>query len=123
MPDQIMTAIAAALAGKTADAVFSGSKDAFSALVRLIQGRFTRDDRARATLESARKAPDDPAALEALAREVDRLAAVDREVSSRISQLGPLVAPGSVVNTVTGTVNGPVFQARDIQGGIHISNP
>ena len=123
MPDQIMTAIAAALAGKTADEVFSGGKDAFTALVRLIRERFSHDDKARKTLESAQNAPDDPAAVDALARELDRLASVDPEVGRQISRLGSLVAPGSVLNMVTGPVNGgTVVQMRDVHGGIHIGN-
>jgi hypothetical protein len=53
MPDQIMTAIVDALAGKTADAMFGGGKEAFTALVSLIRERFSHDDKARKALESA----------------------------------------------------------------------
>ncbi len=123
MPDEIMSAIAAALAGKTADAVFSGSKEAFSGLVRLIRQRFGHDDKARKVLKSAQHAPDDPAAIDALTRELDRLASSDPEIARQISQLRTAVTQGRVMNTVAGSVNhGIVVQARDIDGGIHIGN-
>jgi transposase len=123
MPDQIMTAIAVALAGKTADTVFSGGKEAFTALARLIRERFGRDDKERKVLESAQNAPDDPAALDALTQELDRLASMDPEIAEKISQLRSLVAQGSVQNMVTGTVkDSTVIQTRDNYGGIHIGN-
>lgn len=121
MPDEIMTAIAAALAGKTADAVFSGSKEAFTGLVRLIRQRFGHDDKACKVLKSAQHSPDDPAAMDTLARELDRLVSSDPEIARQISQLRTVVTQGRVLNTVTGSVNGgTVVQARDINGGIHI---
>jgi hypothetical protein len=122
MADQIVTAIAVALAGKTADTVFSGGKEAFTALARLIRERFSTDDTARKALESAQNAPDDPAALDALTWELDRLASMDPEIARQISQLRFLGAQGGVVNMVTGTVKGPVIQTRDNYGGIHIGN-
>jgi hypothetical protein len=123
VPDEIMTAIAVALAGKTADAVFSGSKEAFAGLVRLLRQRFGHDDKARKVLKSAQHAPDDPAAIDALARELDRLASSDPEIARQVSQLRTSVAQGRVLNMVTGSVNhGIVIQARDIDGGIHIGN-
>jgi hypothetical protein len=123
MPDQIMTAVAVALAGKAADTMFSGGRDAFTALARLIRERFGTDDKARKALEAAQNAPDDPATLEALTREVDRLASMDPEIARQISQLRPLVTQGDVLNMVTGTVqNGSVIQTRDNYGGIHIGN-
>jgi hypothetical protein len=116
-----MTAIAAALAGKTADAVFSGSKEAFTGLVRLIRQRFGHDDKACKVLKSAQHSPDDPAAMDTLARELDRLVSSDPEIARQISQLRTVVTQGRVLNTVTGSVNGgTVVQARDINGGIHI---
>lgn len=123
MPDEIMTAIAVALAGKSADAVFSGGKEAFTVLVRLIRERFGHDDKARKALESAQNDPNDPAAVDALTRELDRLASADPEIARKISQLRTVAARGSVLNMVTGSVNGgTVIQARDIDGGIHIGN-
>jgi hypothetical protein len=123
MPDQIMTAIAVALAGKTADTVFSGGKESFAALARLIRERFGRDDKAKKALESAQNAPENPAALNALAQELDRLASMDPEIAEKIGQLRPLVAYGSVRNMVTGMVkDSTVIQTRDNHGGIHIDN-
>ena len=123
MSDQIMTAIAVALAGKTTDTVFSGGKEAFTALLRLIRERFGTDAKAREALESAQKAPDDPIALDTLTRELVRLASTHPEIAGLISQLRFPVAQGGVLNMVTGTVqNGPVIQTRDNYGGIHIGN-
>jgi hypothetical protein len=123
MSDQIMTAIAVALAGKTADTMFSGSKDALTALARLIRERFGHDDKAQKVLESAQKAPDDPAELEALTRELDRLASMDPVIAKEISQLRSLVVHGSVQNIVTGaTKDSTIIQTRDNYGGIHIGN-
>lgn len=123
MPDQIMTAIAVALAGKTADTAFTGGKEAFTALARLIRERFGRDDKTRNALESAQNAPDNPAALNILTQELDRLASMDPEIARQISQLRSLVAQGSVLNTVIGPVkDSTVIQTRDNYGGIHIGN-
>jgi hypothetical protein len=123
MPDQIMTAIAVALAGKTADTVFSGGKETFTALARLIRERFGRDDKAQEALKSAQNTPDNPAALDALTQELDRLASMDPEIAEKISQLRSLIVHGSVQNMVTGTVkDSTVIQTRDNYGGIHIGN-
>jgi hypothetical protein len=123
MPDQIVTAIAVALAGKSADTLFSGGKEAFTALARLIRERFGTDDKTRKALESAQNAPDDPATLDALARELDRLASMDPEIARQISLLRFLGTQGDVVNIVTGTVkHGSVIQTRDNYGGIHIGD-
>ncbi len=119
MPDQIMTAVAVALAGKATEAMFGGARDAFTALVRLVRERFGRDEDARRALESAENAPHDPAAVAALARELARVASADLGFDAEIRDLWPRIAAGGeVVNMVTGKVNGPVIQARDVQGGI-----
>ena len=118
MPDQTTTAIAVALASRAAEAAFGGAKDAFTALVRLIRERFSRDENARKALDSATKAPRDPAAVAALAGALDRLASEDPEFAARMRQLWRQVTPEGNVTNFIGTANGPVVQGRDF-GDIH----
>jgi hypothetical protein len=119
MPDQIMTAIAVALASKTAETVFGGAKDAFTTLARLVRERFSHDENARKALDSAKNAPHDPAAVAALVEALDRLASADPEFAIQIRHLWHQFAlEGNVMNSI-GSSKGPAVQARDIHGDIH----
>lgn len=111
MPDPIMMAIAGAVAGKTAEVAFKGGRKAYDALVALVKRRFAKEPSAQAALEAAEADPE--ANTERLATALELVAASDPEFDSRLRQAGePLISagPGSIVNVVSGTVNGDSFQ-------------
>lgn len=124
MPDQIMTQIAGAVAAKAAEAALGGGKKAVTALIRLVRERFRNDSEAQEALEAAELRPSDATTVADLAQALNRLATEDPGFDAEIRELwAHAVTEGDVVNTITGTVNGPAIQARDIQGGIHFNNP
>jgi hypothetical protein len=128
MADPIMTSIAAALAGKAAEAAMNGGKAAWGELVRLVRTRFGRDKVAVEVLERAESGAEDPASVMALAQELEQIAAADSGFRTRLLALWPVASAelsaedGGVVNSNTGTVAGHLIQARDlhIEGGLHL---
>jgi hypothetical protein len=130
MPDPVLSSVAAAVAGKAAEAAVQGGKDACAALVRLIRDRFRRDKAAAAALEVARGDPADEPAVAALAQALERLAAADGDFAARIRELWPraaaelAAAADGVVNSATGSVGGHLMQARDVrvEGGLHFGD-
>jgi hypothetical protein len=130
MADEITTALAAALAGKAAEAALGGARDAWNTLVRLIRQRFARDDAAAAALEAAQAQPEDQSAVQELSRALGRVAAADPGFAQRVRTLWPLASAelsardGGVVNVATGTIGGHLIQARDlhVQGGMHLGD-
>ncbi|MFF4874939.1 hypothetical protein [Micromonospora sp. NPDC000668] len=61
---------------------------------------------------------------ELLDRESRRDGAFEAELRARWSQVEATIAEGTggVANSVSGDVYGPVVQARDIHGGIHLGD-
>ena len=123
MPDQLVLAVATALAAKGAEVLFSGGRDAVGALYRMVRSRFGEGTEESAALEAAVVDPDDYDRQAVLADALARTMAVDpafdaavraewRSVQARLS-----VAPGDVTNEFSGTA-GKVVQARDISGDI-----
>ncbi|MGD0062604.1 MAG: hypothetical protein ABSB76_04080 [Streptosporangiaceae bacterium] len=130
MPDPIISAVAAAVAGKAAEAAMQAGQEACAALVRLVRDRLGRDKKAATALEAAGRHPEDEAALADLARALERLAAADGDFASRLRELWSraaaelTVSQGSVVNSATGSVGGHLMQARDVQveGGLQFGD-
>ncbi len=119
--DELTLAVAAAIAGPVATAVVGEGRKALAALVRLVKERFAREPAAQAALEAAECEPQDEERITRLAAALDLIAARDEVFAKRVRTLGHAVASpsrDSVVNTVSGRVNGQVLQARDISGTI-----
>lgn len=125
MADPVMSSVAAAVAGKAAEAAVQGGRVACAALVKIVRERCHRDKRASEALEAACSAPAE-AAIAELTWALERLAAADPVFVSQLRDLWPRVTielsdDSSVINSVTGSVGGHLLQARDvhIEGGLH----
>lgn len=113
MPEPILVAIAAALAGKSVGSLYD-----------LVKRKFAARREATAALEAAAGAAPDSPEVAALSEHLAEAASADPEFASALqvswSQLS--ARDDGVVNQVSGTtVHGTVIQARDIQGGISFS--
>jgi hypothetical protein len=130
MADEIMMAVASALAGKAAEAAVEGARGAWDALVRLVRGRFGRDRGAAAALEAAQAQPTDQAAVRELGQALERVASADSSFAEQVRALWPDASAelsardGGVLNVSTGTVGGHLIQARDlrIEGGLSLGD-
>jgi hypothetical protein len=130
MADEIMMAVAAALAGKAAEAAVEGARGAWDALVRLVRGRFGRDRGAAAALKAAQAQPMDQAAVRELGQALERVALADPSFAEQVRALWPHASAelsardGGVVNVSTGAVGGHLIQARDlrIEGGLNLGD-
>jgi hypothetical protein len=130
MPDPVMSSVAAAVAGKAAEAAWESGKTACAALIRFVRERFSRDEHAVAVLEAADDNPGDEASVGGLAFELSRLAAADADFAARVQELWPQASvelsagDSGVVNSSTGSVGGHLIQARDlhIDGGLHLGD-
>lgn len=131
MAEELMLAVASALAGKAAEAAFQGARGAWGALVRLVRERFACDDRdAVAALEAVRERPRDEAVVRELAAALSRIAGVDTGFAAELRALWPQArvelsaTGGGVANSSSGTVGGHLVQARDlhVQGGLHLGD-
>ncbi len=128
MADEIMMAVASALAGKVAQDAVGGARGAWEALVRLVRDRFAHDKAASAVLEAASARPTDPVAVHELGQALERVAIVDPGFADQVRALWPRASAelsatsGGVLNVSTGTVSGHLVQARDlhIEGGLHL---
>jgi len=125
--DEIMMAVASALAGKVAEAAVGGMRGAWEALVRLVRDRFAHDEVASAALTTAQLRPTDQLAV----RELGDVGIADPGFAEQVRALWSQVSAelsatsGGVLNVSTGTVSGHLIQARDlhIQGGLHLGAP
>lgn len=130
MSDPIISSVAAAVAGKAAEAAIQGGKTACAALIKLVRERFSRDKEATAALETAYGNPADTAAVAGLELVLERLVLADADFDAQIRELWPQAAAelsaseGGVVNSATGSVGGHLMQARDVQveGGLHFGD-
>lgn len=131
MADEIMMAVAAALAGKVAEAAVGGARGAWEALVRLVRDRFAHDEVASAALAAADARPTDQVAVRELGQALERVGTADPSFAEQVRAMWPQasrelsVTHGGVLNVSTGTVSGHMIQARDlhIEGGLHLGNP
>jgi hypothetical protein len=111
MPEPVLVSIAAALAGKTVMSLYD-----------LVKKKFGARAEAKAVLEAAEGAAPDSAEVKALAVELERTAAGDREFSEELRSLWASTQQhadnGAVNNQISGNVSGKVVQARDIEGNV-----
>ena len=126
--DPIMLSIASVLAGKAAEAAAEGGKNAWGALVRLVRARLGGDKAAAGALEAACAQPNDLVVVRVLALALERIAAADAAFGAQVHELWPSALTelsaqeGGTVNSNTGTVGGPLLQARDlhVKGGLFL---
>ncbi|GHJ17783.1 hypothetical protein [Micromonospora sp. AKA38] len=125
MEDQIVLAVATALATKGAEALGVGARSAIGSLLSLVRGRFGAGTRESAVLDAAMAHPQErwrhaalaSALADAMARDPSFTAALDDEWR-RLARAGVVAVQGQVVNHFSGTA-GKVVQARDVQGDIN----
>ncbi|WBB73062.1 hypothetical protein O7602_25770 [Micromonospora sp. WMMD1128] len=125
MDDQIVLAVATALATKGAEALGVGARSAIGSLFSLVRGRFGSGTRESAVLDAAITHPQErwrhaalaSALADVMARDPNFAAALDDEWR-RLARTGVVAVQGQVVNHFSGTA-GKVVQARDIQGDIN----
>ncbi|MFC3522033.1 hypothetical protein ACFONH_22150 [Streptomonospora nanhaiensis] len=122
MVDQVLIAIAAAVAGKAVEPFTEGAVDLLRRLRGAVIARFRRDPEPHAALEAAQIDYDDTEAVAALAAHIGAAAEHDPGLRRLVEELRPYFTSGGpeVVNTVVGEVSGNVVQARDIVGGIDL---
>ncbi|NMO56707.1 hypothetical protein HH310_36730 [Actinoplanes sp. TBRC 11911] len=127
--EDIFAAVALTLATNAAEALTEGGKAAFAALAGLIKRRFRGRGSAQAALVEAEADPADDTRIESLREELARAAAEDPRFDQELRRLWRDLAPaltagtGGVINNVSGSVEGNVVQARDVQGGISFGDP
>ncbi|WP_326943238.1 hypothetical protein OG439_24665 [Amycolatopsis sp. NBC_01307] len=114
MPEPILVAIAAALAGKSA-----------TSLYELVKRKFAKDPAATQALEAAVAAPDDSQPAEALAERLHEAESNDDEFADALREEWRKLPEdktthGGVHNQVTGNVSGKVVQAGDVRGNINL---
>ncbi|WP_024804447.1 hypothetical protein [Nocardia sp. BMG51109] len=113
MPDPILVAIAAALAGKGVGNLYD-----------LVREKFAGRSEAKAALEAARDADAESPQVEVLSEELARTEREDPQFSAELRALWQEISVAQradrdgVVNQISGDVSGKVVQARDIEGGI-----
>lgn len=111
MPEPVLVAIAAALAGKAATSLYELVKRKLSA----------RAGATEALTAAEGAAPESPAVV-ALAHELERAERDDpgfaTELRAEWATVSQQADRGGVANQITGPVTGNVVQARDIEGGV-----
>ncbi|WP_432825702.1 hypothetical protein [Dactylosporangium sp. CA-092794] len=121
---QVLTAIAVTLATKAAEGLAAGGRAAFQALARLVRSRFEGLASAQAALGDAEADPAGASRIEALREALAQAIADDPTFEAELRNLWQDLSPhinasdGAVINSISGTVDGNVVQARDVQGGI-----
>ncbi|SCE72712.1 hypothetical protein GA0070216_101604 [Micromonospora matsumotoense] len=128
MDDPILTAIAVALSTRAVEGLTDAGREALASLMHLVRRKATGHRELRASLVAEPTSPEgDDRAVElrralgdAAARDPD----FDQELRRRWATFQQAtVRADAVTNTVSGQVTGPVVQARDISGGVHVGLP
>jgi hypothetical protein len=123
VPDELVTAVAATVATKGAEALVAGGRSALAAMVRLIRDHFGRGTPEAATLQAAMEHPDErerrAALAEALAQAFSTDSTFVQQVLAHWEKASTDLAAdhGAVVNNFSGSAE-RVVQARDIIGDI-----
>jgi len=129
MPDPVLVAIAAALAGKAAVTVASSGASALRSMFDLVKRKFAAEPGAANALEAARAEPEDSERIDALTRALEEATRRDPQFAEQLRALWGEARSeqradrGGVINEVSGTVGGHVVQARDITGGVSFGEP
>jgi len=110
MPEPILVAISAALAGK-----------AITSFYDFVRTRISGRRQAVAALEAAEGKPQESPEVQALAAELETITAEDPRFAAELRERWNSVQhaeTGGVINEISGNVSGKVVQARDITGNI-----
>ncbi|MEH1130233.1 hypothetical protein [Micromonospora sp. CPCC 206061] len=118
MPDPLMVAVATAVAGKLAEGISDAGRTALASLSRFVRDKMRGDPKGAVALEAAQAQPDNAAIVEWLAIALDEACARDRAFRDELARLWTATRDGGVANTISGSVHGPVVQARDVHGDI-----
>ncbi|MEQ4305757.1 hypothetical protein ABNF97_30975 [Plantactinospora sp. B6F1] len=120
MQDQLVLAVATALATKGSEALITGGGGALGRLYRLLRDRFRSSGVGTSGLDAATDDPDEVDRVE-LAEKIGRLMAADPDLRTRVEALWRGAAAelamqsGGVINQFSGVAD-RVLQARDIGG-------
>jgi hypothetical protein len=119
MPDQVVIAIAAALAAKGAEAMVAGGKSAFAALARLVRGRLAAETHEQERPPRETGDPDGDTGRDRLAEALSRAMAADPTFDARVRDAWRRVSEENTghTNIFTGRAKA-VVQAHDVSGGI-----
>ncbi|MFC4560498.1 hypothetical protein ACFO4E_01375 [Nocardiopsis mangrovi] len=124
MVDEVTIAIAAAVAGKAAEALTDGVRQVVRKLRGALRTRFSGSaPEALAALDAARDTDGEDAVLvEELAGHLAAAEHDDPGVRDLVAELRPHFTAdrGGVVNSVHGDVHGTVIQTGTITGGVHL---
>ena len=120
---EVVTAITSGAAGSL------GSKGAEAAgrLLSALRTKFRGHPASRGALEISVERPGDAAARDDLISMLREHIGQDAEFAALLAKLWNEIRPalesdaGRSTNVISGTVHGSVIQARDVQGGIHLS--
>lgn len=123
MPEPIFVAMAAAIAtavsGKVTETALKAGRKASSALVALVKQKFSKEPSAQAALDAAVTDPDGNAGR--LAGALELVAGADPEFGEQLKseyergELNINAASGATVNSVSGVVEGSVFQVGRVE--------
>ncbi|WFE67276.1 hypothetical protein [Micromonospora sp. WMMD714] len=125
MDDPIITAVAVALSTRAVEGLTDAAREALASVMRLVRRKAAEHRALRTALaaEPASGGGDDRAVAvrRALADAADHDPDFDQELRRRWATFHQTtVRADAVTNTVSGQVTGPVVQARDISGGVHL---
>lgn len=122
--DQLVLAVATALATKGAEAFGAGAREAIGSLFRLVRERFGTGTRESVVLDGAVEHPEEQWRHTALASALAEVMARDPQFATaltdewrRLAGSGVIAGQGQVINHFSGTA-GKVVQARDVRGDI-----
>lgn len=109
MPEPMLVSIAASLASR-----------AVAGLYELVRAKFADDPVATAALTAAEGAAEDSPQVRELGEALERTVEADPAFGAELRAQQAVTQTGRVTNHFSGTAQGSVVQAGDVQGGINI---
>lgn len=124
MADPVVMAVVTAVSAKGAEALAAGARSAWSALVRLVKDRLTREPDGPAALNAALAAPGQHPARQQLIAVLSRVMDTDpgfaQQLRTAWSDAAAVSADhGGVVNHMSGHAQ-KVVQTRDVFGNVSL---
>lgn len=109
MPEPVLVAIAAALAGKSVGNLYD-----------LVKKKFAHHKPAAAALDAAQGTEPNSPEVHTLSEHLAHAATTDPDFAATLQATWTQLSPttGAVANHASGTIHGNLVQARDIQGGV-----
>jgi hypothetical protein len=125
MTDPVTAAVATALATKAIAGLSEAGKSAFDRLARIVRRKLSPEARSSGSLDLAQTYPTSDAHRHALADALSRAMIDDQHFAVQLVNLWRYlqedregVSQSSVLNIVSGGVDGKIVQARDIHGQV-----